>query len=287
MDLDNPFKTQPKSSSDAPAPSNSIRIEPFEVRSSSFNCSGMTESEVSQILVKELTELCGEQGFDIVSGNAQCVIRGEITKIDQGSRFLRAMIPFLGGEAKVEVHGEVLQGGRSSKPFDIKKTYSVGFWGGSSKGMIKSGLRHAAMKIASDAGLVGKQTAVISQSSGGALDFGPVNPWLYLGMMGVTAFIVAVIVGGYAHDWAMSMPERKDGIAMDDRGRWVLLQAALAFISILFGGLAAAPDSVLKSSALIWLRASAGVKSIIGQRILLGVLCFVPAILAYFSKKLM
>lgn len=56
----------------------------------------------------------------------------------------------------------------------------------------------------------------------------------------------------------------------------MLLQEGLAFISILFGGLAAAPDSVLKSKTRIWLRASSGINSIIGQRIVLGILYLVP-----------
>lgn len=290
MDLDNPFKARSSDSADAAVSSNSICIEPFRVRSAGFDCRVFTEGQVADMLAKELASFCSEQGFEIVNGKAQYTIKGEVVKIVQGSQILRYLLPFLAGEAMVEIQGEVVEGAYSSKPFHIKKTFSMGAFGGSSKGMIKSGLRLAGMKIAADAGLVGQQTSGLKQggSSGGlgALS-APLNAWLYLGMVALAAIITAVIVGGYAQGWAMAAPERHDGIAMEHRHRYVLLQSALAFISILFGGLAAAPDSVLKSKTLIWLRASSGVNSIIGQRILLGILCAVPIFLAYMSKRLM
>lgn len=287
MDLDNPFTARMDDARDTAVSSNSIRIEPFRVRGSGFDCRVFSEDQVSEMLAKELGTFCGEQGFEIVNGKAQYTIRGEIVKIVQGSQILRYLFPFLAGEAMVEIQGEVSQGPHSTKSFHIKKTFSMGAFGGSSKGMIKDGLRLAAMKIAADAGLVGHQTSGLKRggASGAALD--PVNTWLYLGMVVLAAFITAAVVGGYANGWAMAAPERHDGIAMEDRGRWVLLQAVLALISILFGGLAAAPDSVLKSSAMIWLRANAGVKSMIAQRILLGTLCILPIFLAHLSKLLM
>lgn len=285
MDLDNPFKSRPEASSDAPASSNSIRIEPFQVRASGFDCKVFSEDQVSELLAKELANFCGEQGFEIVVGKSEYTIKGEIVKIVQGSQILRYLLPFLAGEAMVEIQGEVVQGAYSSKPFHIKKTFSMGAFGGSSKGMIKDGLRLAAMKVAADAGLVGKQTSGLKRTGGTALD--PVNTWFYLGLVAVAAFIVAAIIGNFAHNWAMTVPERHDGIAMEDRGGWVRLQIFLAFISIVFGGFAAAPDSVLKSSAMIWLRARSGVKSIIGQRILLGIFCILPIFLAFLSQKLM
>lgn len=287
MDFDNPFTARMDDARDTAVSSNSIRIEPFRVRSSGFDCRVFSEDQVSEMLAKELGTFCGEQGFEIVNGKAQYTIRGEIVKIVQGSQILRYLFPFLAGEAMVEIQGEVSQGPHSTKSFHIKKTFSMGAFGGSSKGMIKDGLRLAAMKIAADAGLVGHQTSGLKRggASGAALD--PVNTWLYLGMVALAAVICAVIIGNTAHNWVLTVPERHDGIAMDDRGGWALLQVALTFISILFGGLAAAPDSVLKSSTLIWLRASAGVKSMIGQRILLGMLCCVPMLMAYFSKWLL
>ncbi|QDU73794.1 hypothetical protein Pan97_07940 [Bremerella volcania] len=287
MDLDNPFRTPTEDSSGNAVSSNSIRIEPFQVRASGFHCRVLTEAQVSEMLAKELATFCGEQGFEIINGKAQYTIKGEIVKIDQGNQLLRYLLPYLAGEAMVEIHGEVVQGTHSSKTFHIKKTFSMGVFGGSSKGMIKDGLRLAAMKIAADAGLVGHQTSGLKRGGSGGAALDPMNTWLYLGLVALAALIAALIVGNVANGWALAAPERHDGIAMEDRGGWVLLQGVLAFISILFGGLAAAPDSVLKSSGMIWLRANAGVKSIIAQRILLGILCAVPILLAHLSKLLM
>jgi len=285
MDLENPFASRLDDSANTAVGSNTIRIEPFQVRASGFDCRVFTEAQLSELLAKELAGFCGEQGFEIVGGKAQYTIRGEIVKVVQGSQILRYLLPFLAGEAMVEIQGEVSQGMHSSKPFHIKKTFSMGAFGGTSKGMIKDGLRLAAMKIAADAGLVGQQTSGLKNTSGTPLD--PVNTWVYLGLVLAAAVICGGIIASTAHSWVMTVPERHDGIAMEDRGRWVVLQTSFTFISVLFGGLAAAPDSVLKSSALIWLRASVGMKSMIGQRIVLGVCCAVPMFLAYMSKKLL
>lgn len=285
MELENPFKSPTDELFDTTARDSSIRIEPFQVRASGFDCTVYTEDQVSEMLAKELAAFCEEQGFRISQGKSEYTIRGEIVKVEQGSQILRYFLPFIAGEAKVEIHGEVAQGPHSTKPFHVKKTFSMGAFGGNSKAMIRDGLRHAAMRIAADAGLVGVQTAGLKRT--GDSPAASSSAWLYLGGVLLAAVVIAIVAGYGAYQWSLTVPERHDGIALEDRGGWGIFVGVLIFFAGILGGLATAPDSVLKSSALIWLRTRSGMKSLVGQRILLGIVCAVPIVVAFFSKALL
>jgi len=94
----------------------------------------------SQLEKKGLAQHKGESG-------AQIIIRGNVVSVDEGNRWLRYFLTFLGGKTVFEVEGEVLVNGVPAGELHSVKKSGIGVFGGNSQGLLKNNARAAAKDI--------------------------------------------------------------------------------------------------------------------------------------------
>ncbi|MEW4452481.1 DUF4410 domain-containing protein [Bremerella sp. JC817] len=277
MDIDNPFKSPVDFGSSEPAVSgNTIQIRPFPIRMSRFHCSVLTPKEVSLMLHQELVNYCREQGLQVVEGPAARQIEAEIAEVEEGNQALRYLLPFLAGQAKVTVKGEIRQGKRPAQPFEISRNFHMGAFGGSSKTMIKQGLQRIAMQIGVH---VGAETQPANSASSMFAKF-------YVPGVIVAALLLAIILATICYQTSLTWPERHDGMPKNERWIFWLMSSWMWYIACAAGGYAFAPQSVLTSRAFVKIREIVGVKSILAMRIVFGIFTVLPVVGIYFFAKL-
>jgi len=81
-------------------------------------------------------------------------VEGNFVRLDAGSRLLRYLIPFIAGQAVLEVEAKATIDGRPLLDFHHVFKYSIGLFGGSSKSFLTCGAGDAASQIVKQ--IVGK-----------------------------------------------------------------------------------------------------------------------------------
>lgn len=74
-------------------------------------------------------------------------VEGNFIRLDAGSRFLRYLIPFITGQAVLEIEAKATVDGRPLLDFHRAFKYSMGLFGGSSKSLLTVGAGDAASQI--------------------------------------------------------------------------------------------------------------------------------------------
>lgn len=265
MNQPNPYSppsAEAPTSSDAPT----IQLEYFDIVESGFKCSVFSRAEVVEMLRAELVRFCTEIGYRVVEADAECRLTGTIVRFDQGSRFLRSLLPVILGVAKVHIVCHAMCGRELVREFDLYQRKGMGFQGGNSRSLLALSLRQIAMKISSDVGATtGQINREQSQSSA-----------RYLGGMMVVAGVAAAGIALLAYRWSMSVPVRFDGLQDSAKPWWACIIAVLIFVILLLLALVTAPTRVLKSRTLLPLRSASGVNSILAQRVVLALLALLP-----------
>ncbi len=126
----------------------SFRLQPFSIANTvvkaKFDASEITnhfqETLNSQL---EKSGLATHQG----QGEPQIVVRGQVVTVDEGNRWLRYFLTFLGGKTVFEVEGEVLVNGVPAGEVHSVKKSGIGIFGGNSKSLLKGNARAAAKDI--------------------------------------------------------------------------------------------------------------------------------------------
>jgi len=253
----------PNASPNAPT----IRIEYFHIAEEGWACSVLTRAQAVELLRQELIRYFTELGFRVVDDGAEYRVTGEFTSIDEGNRLLRGLLPGILGAARVEASARITRRNQVVKEFDLRQRKASGFQGGSSKGLLELSIRQIAMRIGSDTGVTTEQIAPDEAA----------NAMRYLGILTGVAGLVAVVLGWLAYQWLAAIPVRRDGIQDGEKPFVACFFALALFVALFLLGLALAPDRILKSRTLLFLRASSGVKSIAAPRIVIALLAL-PAL---------
>lgn len=259
MSVENPFQS-PVSEEFVASVAPTIRIVPFSVRESAFKCTVFSPNELTQELRGETVRYCRELGFQVVDGEADYRIEGEFVQVNQGNRALRYLFAGLLGYSKLEVLGEIAGGDQEARPFRFKQVKAFGRMGGDSKVLLKRSLYQIALRIGSEAGLFGKRIDPAQANRASA----------YLGFLTVIATLVALLISGmcYVKGTLVTEPLNKNEYAA--QLIWTVIVGVVAFIVASLIGLAVAPQTVLASRTLLWLRSTSGVRTILALRVLLG-----------------
>ena len=132
---------------------------------------------------------------------------------------------------------------------------------------LNQSFRQLALEVGSEAGLA---AGVVDKT-----DRAGASKYLYW-LSGISA-ILSIVTGWFLYSWAMSLAVRHDGLENSQKPYWACFVTVMIFAILFFGGLAAAPERVLKSRQMLWLRSASGVESINAQRAVTALLIIAPA----------
>lgn len=259
MSTDNPFQS-PAQEEFTPSHAPKIQIMPFGIRKSAFKCTVLSPQELAENLRDETIKYCQDLGFQVVEEDAEYRIEGEFVKVDEGNRILRYLLSGLAGFSKLEVAGEIRGGELEARPFRFKQVKAIGAMGGDSKSLLKRSLYQIALKIGSEAGSIGKRIDPAQAD----------RAVRYLGFLALVAVLVACLLGGISYLYGTVVTEPLNDNQYTEQIIWSVIVGVVAFTVAILSGIALAPEDVLSSRTLLWLRSSSGVSTIFVLRILLG-----------------
>jgi len=110
-------------------------------------------SEITDLFQSSLNSQLEKEGIAVrkEETGAQILIRGQIVNVDEGNRWLRYFLTFLGGKTVFEAEGQIIINGVPSGELHTVKKSGVGLFGGSSQNLLKSNARSAAKDLADQA----------------------------------------------------------------------------------------------------------------------------------------
>ena len=243
-----------------------ICINYFLIAEEGFLCTVRSRAQVTETLRNELIKYCTELGFQVVENGAECVLTGELFRVEQGSRILRGLMPGVLGAVKVQGVCQLRQGDEFLQEFQLRRRKAMGFQGGSSQGLLELSLRQIAMQVGSDIGVATKLIAADESA----------KVTRYLRNLAAVAGLASAALAGLAYAWAIRLPVRHDGLENNEKLWWGCVVAVFLFALLILLGLATAPKEVLASRQLLSLRSASGVKTITAQRIVIALLCAAP-----------
>lgn len=250
-----------------------IQIDQFRISDPAYSCSVLSQADIMLGLHGELAKYCRELGFEVVSEGAEYHLSGELTRVEQGNRFLRSLIPGVLGAVKVEGHCRIADRLGSESMISFRQRKAMGFQGGNTRGLLELSLRQIAMKISSDlavtTGLVGSEVALRAKR-------------YLMNILGI-AVLAAVGLALIIYFWAANQPPRHDGVSNSGKPVWACVVALFIFAIVTLLGLASAPRDVLTSHALLFLRSISGVKTITAQRFVIALLALGPIGLLFLT----
>jgi hypothetical protein len=126
----------------------SFRLESFSTANAVVKTK-LDASELANLFHETLNSQLEKKGLaiDKGGGGAQIVIRGQVVKIDEGNRWLRYFLTFLGGKTVFEVEGQVLINGLVAGELHSAKKSGAGLFGGSPSNLLRNNARSAARDI--------------------------------------------------------------------------------------------------------------------------------------------
>lgn len=283
MSIENPFQS-PTPEEEIVLPAGpTLRIEPLQVPWQGFECKVLSSEEVCQRLHAKIVEHCQELGFQITEGEAEYTLEGSLMVVTEGNRVLRYLTHGLVGHVKVEAAGEISGGPDQSKAYVLKTSRGggglgfKGIFGGHTESMLGDCISELGYKISTEAGLAGRR--IDPQQSASA--------WAYLRVLLGFAAIVGAVLGVARYGFGTTGVALTDDMIYDEV-RNAIFTALPVFAVISLLGLAFAPQWVLLSRTLYKLRASAGIKSIWGLRLMLATFALLAAgLAALMSIKLL
>ena len=238
----------------------------------------MNASQVSTLLQYEIAKYCEELGFRPVKKDGQLHITGSVRTLMEGSRVKRYLLPPImrlvlpkdsTGAATVGINCQVRRQGAVIYNTDFERRKSGGLFGGDFKMFVKQSFRQLALEVGSEAGV---EAGVVDKTDrAGAVKY------LYW-LSGISA-ILSFAMGWFLYLWAMSRAVRHAGLEHSQKPYWACFVTVMIFALLFFVGLAAAPERVLTSRQMLWLRSVSGVESINAQRGVTALLVAVPAAL--------
>lgn len=126
----------------------SFRLQPFSTVNTVVKAKFDT-SEITNLFQESLNHHLEKKGLVIYQGQgeAQIMIRGQVVTVDEGNRWLRYFLTFLGGKTVFEAEGEVLINGVSAGEVHSVKKSGIGLFGGNSIGLLKTNAKAVAKDI--------------------------------------------------------------------------------------------------------------------------------------------
>jgi hypothetical protein len=108
-------------------------------------------SEITNLFQETLNSQLQKKGLTLQQEEmgAQILIRGKIVNVDEGNRWLRYFLTFLGGKTVFEAEGEIVIDGVPSGELHSMKKSGIGVFGGSPQGLLKANAKSAAKDITS------------------------------------------------------------------------------------------------------------------------------------------
>lgn len=108
---------------------------------------------ISDAFHEELTGQLAKAGLLLqephpLLGPAEFTLEGQFVRVDEGNRALRYFLTFLAGAATVEAEGQLYHGDWPVTPLHSKAQQTIGLFGGSGLGLLKTCTRTAAAQIA-------------------------------------------------------------------------------------------------------------------------------------------
>ena len=212
----------------------------------------------------KLVQACEARGISVADDTTLPSVEVIVTlnEIDEGSQYLRYLLPFLAGSAGVRATAVIRAYG--SEP--IRRVYQAkggaGVLGGSGTRMISGCLQRIAVQIAGHIGAMDRTSDVT----------GPRAAVTYLAMVVPIAVIVSIITTIVAGNWARHLPTTSNSIKPDEIPMWTLILGFAELIGLLSAAISFAPRKVLNSTVLLWLLSISGVSKSSTLRIVVG--CF-------------
>lgn len=125
-----------------------FRLQPFSTANTVVKAKFDT-SEITNHFQETLNSQLEKNGLTIYQGQgeAQIMIRGQVVTVNEGNRWLRYFLTFLGGKTVFEAEGEVLVNGVPAGEVHSVKKSGIGIFGGNSKNLLKSNAKSAAKDI--------------------------------------------------------------------------------------------------------------------------------------------
>jgi hypothetical protein len=126
----------------------SLYFQPFSTTNTVVKAKFDT-SEITDFFQETLRHQLEKKGLVISKGEgeAQIMIRGQVVTVDEGNRWLRYFLTFLGGKTVFEVEGEVLINSVPAGEVHSAKKSGIGVFGGNSEGLLKANAKAAAKDI--------------------------------------------------------------------------------------------------------------------------------------------
>lgn len=126
----------------------SFRLEPFLTANTVVKAKFDT-SEITDHFQETLNGQLAKHGLAAYQGQGepQVLIRGKVVTVDEGNRWLRYFLTFLGGKTVFEVEGEVVVGGVPVSEVHSVKKSGMGVFGGNAEGLLRGNAGAAAKDI--------------------------------------------------------------------------------------------------------------------------------------------
>ena len=126
----------------------SCYLQPFSTENTVVKAKFET-TDITNLFQETLKQRLEKKGLSMQQSDAgvQIVLRGRVVNIDEGNRWLRYLLTFLGGKTVFEAEGEIIINGVTSGEFHSIKKSGIGVFGGSSQGLLKVNAKAAAKEI--------------------------------------------------------------------------------------------------------------------------------------------
>ena len=123
-------------------------LEPFSTENTVVKAKFETK-EITDLFNETLNSQLEKKGLTMQKelGEAPIKVHGEVVNVDEGNRWLRYFLTFLGGKTVFEVEGKVVVNGVPSAELHSVKKSGTGLFGGSSQGLLKANAKAAAKDI--------------------------------------------------------------------------------------------------------------------------------------------
>ena len=267
---ESPVVAELSQSFDAP----SVRVDEFHVNTSRFQCRSSTPAQLAATLREEIVAGCHAQELKL-SENEQAAVHivGAVHEVDEGSQFLRYMLPFLAGASLVHVEGEIRIRNEPPLPFKQMIYARFGAFGGRSDRLIQLALQRIGLFVASETARRVSPTAQQHAQSAQR----------YLVAAAAVALLVALTSAVAGYFWALGIPQTRNAIKPGEIPYWAVFVAVATFTTTILLAVAFAPSRVLHSRSLLWLVTRSGVKSLIAMRIILLILAAVAGGMSLLS----
>lgn len=226
-----------------------------------FLASRMSPKEFELLLREEIESWATRRGIrEVETADAGFKIRLSIDEVNEGNRWLRYFIGFLGA-SKVTVSGQIIGPTGQKENFrHVLKTH-IGLFGGSTKSILLSAAQAAGQRIS-------KQMS--GMPGGTSPAEGSIRPY-FLILGAVMVGLSAIVAGGFSV-WALGLPQGINSIKTAEVPFAAGIVCGMTLVWTLLLGVACSPSRILDHRSMLWLQEFSGTKSPTVMRVVLVLL---------------